>query len=58
MNSKVMTTTINKANIQQLSEEHRKQSGGMVAYVIASLIALWLAEAFFGHPYNLREIEI
>ncbi len=58
MNSKIMTTTISKANIQQLSEEHRKQSRGMVTYIIASLITLWLAEVFFGHPYNFREIEI
>ncbi len=58
MNSKETTTKINKATIQQLPVEHRKLSGGMVTYMIASLIALWLAEAFFGHPYNFREIEI
>ncbi len=57
MNNRIMTTTINKANIRHLPVENRRQSG-VVIYVIASLLALWLAEAFFGHPYNFREIEI
>ncbi len=58
MNSKEMTTIVNKINNQKIQAQHRKQSGLKMTYVIASLISLWLAEQFFGHPYNFREIEI
>lgn len=58
MKGKEMITTAIKTNNQVIPVQQRKQTRSGLTYLIASLVAIWLAETLFGRPNTLREIEI